>query len=106
MTRPKTAIALAALLIAATGLLVGCQQQPSGVQFVIYGDSFATVAEAAQEANLAIERAAQAGCRAISVGGVGAGGAGETGGGLVLAVPVLIECPAGTDIITTGFVFN
>ncbi len=83
--------------------LAGCT---GGAQFVIYGDSFATVAEAAQEANLAIERAAQAGCRAISVGGIGAGGASETSGGLVLAVPVLLDCPPGTDIIATGFVFN
>lgn len=44
-----------------------------------------------------ISNAAGSGCRAVSVGGYGAGGE-----GLVIGVPVLLDCPQGTRLLPTG----
>lgn len=72
--------------------LTGCPPPPS-TQIVIVGESFASGAEAVREANNLIASAAGSGCEAISVGGYGAGGE-----GLVIGVPVLLDCPLGTQL--------
>ena len=79
-------------------LIAGCAS-PNTRQTLVFGESFASTAEAVQEARLAIERASALGCNAISVGSGGAGAAVEQGGGLVLNVVVLLECPPGTPDI-------
>lgn len=90
--RPTGAFVLLYVLLAA-----GCTPAPVK-QTIVYGESFATTAEAVQEARNAIANAAGSGCKAISIGGGGAG-AGIPGievapGGLLVNVVVLLECPA------------
>jgi len=93
--------ALSLALAAAFGL-AGCTTLAPGAQYVVHGESFASGSEAVQEASLAIARARTAGCRAVSVGGYGAGAGVETGGGLVIGVPVLVDCPAGVRLLPSG----
>jgi hypothetical protein len=89
MARIATVLALGL----AAGVVAGCTT-PAMKQTIVYGESFATTAEAVQEARNAMANAAGLGCRAIGIGGGGAGAGVETGGGLLINVLVLIECPA------------
>ena len=82
-------------------LLAACVQAPATTSHVIIGESFATGAEAAQELQLAINRSQTVGCKAISVGGYGAGGE-----GLVIGIAALMSCPSDIDLIPTGFPFD
>ncbi len=86
--------ALALICAAALG---GCAQGTDGTRIVLLGESFASGSEAVNEVNNKIVNAAAAGCKAISVGGYGA--AGE---GLVIGVPVLVDCPRGTALLPDG----
>lgn len=88
--------------LAGAAVVAGCAQQigggsSGGTQVVVLGESFASGSEAVNEVNGAVANAAAAGCRAISVGGYGA--AGE---GLVIGVPVLLDCPRGTVLLPNG----
>jgi hypothetical protein len=94
MGRVRTGGALALICATALG---GCAQRSGGTQIVLLGESFASGSEAVNEVNTAIANAAAAGCEAISVGGYGA--AGE---GLVIGVPVLVDCPRGTTLLPNG----
>ncbi len=86
------------LVVLAVILVSGCNPSSTpSTQIVVVGESFASGAEAAQEVNNFIANAAASGCKAISVGGYAAGGE-----GLVIGIPVLLDCPLGTAIITTG----
>lgn len=84
-------------------IMAGCSQRaqtpPPGTQIVLLGESFASGPEAVQEANNVIANAAGSGCKAISVGGYGAGLE-----GLVIGIPVLVECPQGTQLLPDGTV--
>ena len=68
-------------------------------QTIVFGESFATTAEAVQEARNAMANSAGSGCKAISTGGGGAGAGGGNvegsagGGGLLVNVLILLECP-------------
>mgnify|MGYP007073294061 CR=1 FL=1 len=85
------------------GLLAGACTLPSGTQIVVVGESGASGAEASNEVNLIIANAEAAGCEAISVGGYAAGAAVEPGvGGLLIGIPVLLECPQGTRLLPNG----
>ena len=86
------------LLIVAVMFISGCLHTPiRGTQTIVVGESFASGAEAAKEANNFIINAAGSGCKAISVGGYGAGGE-----GLIIGVPVLLDCPQGTRLLPNG----
>lgn len=90
-------------VVVASGLLLGACAMPSGTQIVVVGESGATGAEAANEVNRFIANSEQAGCEAISVGGYAAGAAVEPGtGGLLIGIPVLLECPQGTALLPDG----
>ena len=73
----------------------------STTQIVLLGESFATGSEAVREVNLAIQNAATSNCQAISVGGYAAAGD-FIERGLVIGVPVLVECPQGTRLLPNG----
>ncbi|REL26886.1 hypothetical protein DXX93_10095 [Thalassotalea euphylliae] len=92
-------------LIPAVLSLTGCQHTPVSSaptkSFVIVGESNAGGVDAAQELQLAINRSQTVGCKAISVGGYGAGGE-----GMVLGIAALISCPLGVHIIPTGFPYD
>lgn len=90
--------------ISALALVAGCASVPAPVKYtVVLGDSFASTSEAVQEARNAIGTAATVGCKPISIGSGGAGAAVEQGGGLLLNVVVLLECPAGApELLDTG----
>jgi hypothetical protein len=94
------------ILLAAAGtllLLGSCGLfQPQTTGIVLLGDSMAAGSEAVVEVNNAVANAERAGCRAISVGGYAAGAAVEVGGGLVIGIPVLVECPRGTVLLPDG----
>ena len=89
------------LVVVAVAVLafVGCPQPQPGpsTQIVVLGDSFASGSEAVTEVNNIIGNAAGSGCKAVSVGGYGAGGE-----GLIIGVPVLLDCPLGTTLLPTG----
>lgn len=89
------------LSVLAIGVAVGACAMPSGTQVVVVGESGATGAEAANEVNRFIATAEQSGCEAISVGGYAAGARAE-GGGLLIGIPVLLECPQGTNLLPNG----
>ena len=82
-------------------LITGCPgptQTPSpSTQIILLGESFASGPEAVQEANKRIANATSSGCKAISVGGYGA-----SGERLIIGVPVLLECPLGTQLLPDG----
>lgn len=87
----------------ASGLLLSGCALPSGTQIVVVGESGAGGFEAANEVNNIIANAESSGCEAISVGGYAAGARVE-GGGLLVGIPVLIECPQGTQLLPDGTV--
>ena len=91
-------VILSFLLVVAVILVAGCLRPttPSS-QVILVGESFASGAEAVREANNFIGNAAGSGCKAISVGGYGAGGE-----GLIIGVPVLLDCPLGTQLLPNG----
>jgi len=68
---------------------------------VVVGESGASGSEASNEVNMIIANAERSGCEAISVGGYGAGARVE-GGGLLIGIPVLLECPQGTILLPDG----
>jgi hypothetical protein len=72
--------------------VAGCHHTSAhGTQIIVVGESHASGAEAAKEANNLIKNAAGKGCHAISVGGYATGGE-----GLIIGIPVLLDCPPGT----------
>jgi len=92
----------------ATVLLAACAS-PSGSQVVVVGESAAAGSEAAKEVNNFIVNAEGAGCEAISVGGYAAAAATEGSGevlaghgGLLIGIPVLLDCPQGTQLKLDG----
>ncbi len=85
-------------------LVVSCaqsQSQGQKITHVVIGDSMASGYEAAQELQLAINRAQTVGCEAISIGGYGAGGE-----GMNIGLAALMSCPGNIDLIPTGFAFD
>jgi len=93
----------AGVALAASLLVTPLASAAQANQHVLLGDSFASGAEAAAEANLKIANANAAGCKAISVGGYGLGG-GETG--KEIGIPVLMDCPLGVDLLPNGQAVN
>ena len=95
----KNSTIFLSLVLLISLFVVGCggSSQPSGVQIVLLGESNASGEAAVQQANLAVANAAGSGCNAISVGGYATGGE-----GLVFGVPVLVECPTGTQLLPNG----
>ena len=83
--------------------LTGCHYS-RGNQFVLLGESTIPGSSAVGEVNVKIKNANAGGCKAISVGGYGLGGASETGGSSLIGVPVLVDCPKGTDLLPNGIV--
>lgn len=97
----RMTVAMLVTAVAVPLSLGGCQFNPlpqgGRTQIVLSGESFVSGAEAIQKANTIIGNAAACGCRAISVGGYGA--ADE---GMVVGVPVLLDCPSGTTLLPLG----
>jgi hypothetical protein len=89
------------LSVLAVGVLAGACVAPRGTQVVVVGESGASGAEAAREANNFIANAEASGCDAVSVGGYAAGARSE-GGGLLIGIPVLLDCPPGTRLLPDG----
>ena len=85
----------------AISLFLGACTLPSGTQIVVVGESGASGAEASNEVNRIIANAERSGCEAISVGGYAAGAQVEEGG-LLIGIPVLLECPQGTILLPDG----
>ncbi len=72
-------------------------------QFILLGESTIPGSQAVGEANVAVANANAAGCNAVSVGGYGLGGMTEGGGGgTLIGVPVLVECPQGVKLLPNG----
>ncbi len=95
MNKKFTAILL---LFSVVLFISGCHRAyVRGTQVIVVGESFASGAEAVKEANNFVQNATVGGCKAISVGGYGAGAE-----GLVIGVPVLLECPQGTNLLPNG----
>jgi hypothetical protein len=75
--------------------LAGCG---TGTQYVLLGESTIPGTQAVAEANIRIHNANASGCKAISVGGYGLGNK----GGTLIGIPVLVDCPAGTNLLPDG----
>lgn len=88
-------------VIVTMACVLGACALPRGTQLVVVGESGATGAAAAAQANQFIANAEQSGCEAVSVGGYAAGAKAE-GGGLLIGIPVLLECPQGTSLLPDG----
>ena len=73
--------------------LSGC----TGTQYVLLGESTIPGTQAVAEANIKIKNANASGCKAISVGGYGLGNEGT-----LIGIPVLVDCPAGTNLLPDG----
>lgn len=90
-------------LLLTIAVIAGCSYIPQTptptTQIVLLGESFASGAEAVKEVNNAVANATSSGCKAISVGGYGA-----ALDGFVIGVPVLVECPLGTQLLPDGTV--
>ncbi|MEO1491088.1 MAG: hypothetical protein AAFV19_02910 [Pseudomonadota bacterium] len=88
----------------AAAVLDACTVQPSGPSndFVFLGESLTNGETAAQQANLIVRNANQAGCRGVSVGGYSATNIDIGQGQRVFGVPVLINCPDGVTLIPNG----
>lgn len=96
--RNLTVILIFAILVVVIyGQFTRTSGQPSGTQIVLVGTSNSSGAAAAAMVNSFIGNAASSGCEAISVGGYAAGGE-----GLVIGIPVLVDCPAGTTLNPDG----
>ena len=93
MKASRTSWLLVPLLLSAV-LVTGCSQL-RGQQWIVAGQSSVSGDEAVREANNFVANAAAHGCKAISVGGFGAGGE-----GLIIGVPVLLDCPLGAPALT------
>ena len=74
--------------------LSGCA---TGTQYVLLGESTIPGTQAVAEANIRIHNANASGCKAISVGGYGIGNEGT-----LIGIPVLVDCPAGTNLLPDG----
>ncbi len=90
---------LAGVVLAAALLVTTLASAASANQQVLLGNSFASGDEATAEVNLKIANASAAGCKAISVGGYGLAG---YEGGKEIGIPVLLDCPAGVDLLPNG----
>jgi hypothetical protein len=90
-------ITAVAVLLALGGYQLNTFTRGGRTQLVLAGESFVSGADAIQKANTIIKNAAACGCRAISVGGYGAADA-----GMVVGVPVLLDCPSGTTLLPIG----
>ena len=90
----KLKIRLCAGIVAV--FLTGCD---TGSQFVLLGESTVPGSMAVAEVNIRISNANASGCKAISVGGYGLDPK-ETA--TVIGVPVLVDCPAGTNLLPDG----
>jgi len=89
------------LMLFALLCLAACQPSPApGTKGVIvYGESRASTAEAVKAAQNAIDNANGSGCRPASIGSGAYAGSGEQGGGQLVNVVVLLECPPGAKIL-------
>ena len=90
-------VAIVAILVTLGGCQLFRSTPQGGTQVIVVGESFVSGSEAVQEANNFVTNAAACGCRAISVGGYGAGGE-----ALVFGVPVLLDCPSATTLLPDG----
>lgn len=89
---------LSFLITYITGCATATVSPPSpSTQFVLVGESSASGEDAANEANIKVKNAAGSGCNAISVGGYATGGE-----GLIIGVPVLVDCPLNTRLLPNG----
>lgn len=88
-------------VVLAAVFLSSCQPAaPSSTRgAIVYGESRTGTADAAKAAQNAIDNAAGSGCRPISIGSGAYAGAGEQGGGQLVNVVVLLECPAGVKVL-------
>lgn len=89
------------VMLVAGVALAGCQMlpgaSPKGV--IVYGESRAATSDAVKAAQNAMDAAANSGCRPISIGSGAYAGSGERGGGEMVNVVVLLECPVGVNIL-------
>jgi len=69
----------------------------TGRQFDLLGESTIPGSNAAGQVNVKISNANASGCKAVSVGGYGLAGEGT-----LIGIPVLVDCPAGTNLSPTG----
>lgn len=97
MKRFTVAVLVAAVAVPLT--LGGCRLDSARgrTQIILTGESFVSGSDAVQKANTIIKNSAACGCRAISIGGYGA--ADE---GMVVGVPILLDCPSGTTLFPIG----
>lgn len=92
----KRTMFVAALVV--LSLLSGCAINTStGTQYVLLGESTIPGSQAVAEANIRISNANASGCKAISVGGYGLDGEGT-----LIGIPVLVDCPTGTNLLPDG----
>ncbi|MFV2005470.1 MAG: hypothetical protein ACC650_09695 [Gammaproteobacteria bacterium] len=77
--------------------ITGCVTPSPGTQIILLGESSASGSDAVMEANNKVTNAAGSGCKAISVGGYATGGE-----GLIIGVPVLLDCPLNTQLLPDG----
>jgi len=81
-----------------TGCATATVSPPSAsTQIILLGESHASGADAVQEATNKVNNAASSGCKAVSVGGYATGGE-----GLIIGVPVLVDCPLNTQLLPDG----
>ena len=89
MVNSRTSLAIAGAIL--------CSGCATGNQFVLLGESTVPGTQAVAEANIRIGNANASGCKAISVGGYGLGDEAT-----LIGIPVLVDCPAGTNLLPDG----
>lgn len=91
-------------MLAAAYVLAGCAMGPTGPSndFVFLGESNANGEIAAQQANLIVRNANQAGCRGVSVGGYATSAIDVSPIQQIYGVPVMVNCPAGVVLLPNG----
>ena len=81
-----------------TGCATATVSPPSpSTQIILLGESNASGEEAVLNATNKVNNAASSGCKAVSVGGYATGGE-----GLIIGVPVLVDCPMNTQLQPDG----
>ena len=82
--------------ILAVLILSGCA---TGTQIVLLAESAGSGSIAVGSVNNIIGNANVSGCKAISVGGYGMA---PEGTAMLVGIPVLVDCPTGTDLLPDG----
>ena len=93
------------VLLVAGLALTGCQMMPGTTPkgVIVYGESRSATSDAVKAAQNAMDAANNSGCRPISIGSGAYAGSGERGGGEMVNVVVLLECPPGVNnLAATG----